>query len=137
MRNSITLIALLALPLAAPAWDQPERQAPPAWDQLDAEQREALIAPVRDRWNDEPQAREHMLRHAERWQRMTPEERRSAHRGMRRWKHMSPERQEQTRVLFRQLRALPEDERRALRERWNAMTPEQRQQWLRENRPQE
>ncbi|MDH5822149.1 DUF3106 domain-containing protein [Luteimonas sp. RD2P54] len=135
MRNPITLFALLALALlAAPAR---AGDTPPPWEQLDAAQREALIAPVRDRWNDQPEAREHMLRHAGRWQRMTPEERRSAHRGMQRWKHMSPERQEQTRILFRHLRTLPEDERGALRERWNAMTPEQRQQWLREHRPEE
>lgn len=107
---------------------------PPAWEQLTPQQRDALIAPVRDRWNDaSPPQRERMLQHGERWQRMTPEQRELARRGRHRFENMSPEQREQARALFAQMRTLGPAERDALRERWAKMTPEQRQTWLKAN----
>lgn len=126
--------ALAAAMLAAPAMAQSGQQLP-EWDQLTADQREALVSTVRDRWNDAPERRERMLHHAERWQQMTPEERRSAHHGMKRWRDMSPERREEARALYQRMRDMPAAERDALRERWKDMTPEQRRAWLQQNPP--
>jgi hypothetical protein len=61
---------------------------------------------------------------------MTPEERTRARHGIKRWQHMSPEKREQMRALYGALRTLPEAERKALRERWKTMTPEQRRAWV-------
>ena len=65
-------LPLLFLPLllacAAPAFAQ---QAPPLpeWDKLTPAQREALIAPVRERWNNTPpERRQNLLDRAQRWQ---------------------------------------------------------------------
>lgn len=124
-------LALACAPLAAQPG--PTRGELPAWEQLDAAQREALIAPVRDRWNAEPDKRTRMLRHAQRWQHMTPEQRRDAHHGMERWQDMSPEHRDEARALYRHLRALPPAERDALRAHWRTMTPEQRRSWLQDN----
>ncbi|MCD9033679.1 DUF3106 domain-containing protein [Luteimonas sp. Y-2-2-4F] len=129
-----SLFLCLAL-LAGPALAQDAAPALPAWDQLTPAQREALIAPMRERWNDEPESRAHMLRRAERWRDMSPEERQRAHRGMKRWEDMSPERRQETRALFEHMRRLPEAEQQALRERWRAMSPAERERWLREHRP--
>jgi len=42
---------------------------------------------------------------------------------------LPPEQQERLRKRFDWFRQLPEDKRRALREEWQSMTPEQRQQF--------
>jgi len=128
-------LALALATLAGPAVAQSTDAPLPEWDQLTAAQREALVAPVRARWNNEPEKRARMLRHAERWQQMTPEERERAHHGMKRWRDMSPERREEARALYHRMRHMPEEERRALRERWKEMTPEQRREWLERNPP--
>ena len=132
------LLMVLLLTAAVPALGQslPPPQPPPPpvplpdWDHLTAQQRDTLIAALRQRWNDIPEQRGRMLRHAERWQAMTPEQRRAASDGMRRYEDMSPEQRRQAKVLFEQMRALPPDQREALRQRWKAMTPQQREQWV-------
>lgn len=126
---------LLALALAlagAPVLAQ--SPALPAWENLTAQQREALIAPVRDRWNDAPPPqRERMLAHGQRWLSMTPEQRELAQRGRHRFENMTPEQREQARALFGQMRTMRPEERKALRDQWARMTPEQRQEWLKAN----
>ena len=54
--RSATAALLLALAtIALPAAAQEHGDAAlPAWDQLSAAQREALIAPLRQRWDDHP-----------------------------------------------------------------------------------
>lgn len=137
LRIATWLLALL-LPVTTAAQIAPPSKpaAPatatlPAWDQLTPEQREALIAPLRDRWNDSPQERQRMLDHARHWKSMPPEERERARRGMRRFEEMSPEQREQARAIFERTRDLSPEQRRAFRENWGKMTPEQRQEWLR------
>lgn len=117
----------------------PHRQAqnapqPPEWERLSPAQREAIVAVVRERWNSNPRERGRMLQHAERWQRMTPEQRRSAEEGKRRWDQMSPEQRKEARAAFERGRGLPPAERAELRERLKAMTPEERREWLRTHR---
>lgn len=137
IRLLTTLLLPFALALALPAAAQaPPRGEPlPAWDQLDSEQREALVAPLKQRWDDKPEGRAKMLAHARRWQQMTPEQRERARHGADRWHGMSPAEKAETRALYGKLRGLPESERRALRERWKAMTPGQRRAWAEANPP--
>lgn len=134
-RSIAAALLPLALALALPAAAQSTRaQAQlPAWEQLTDAQREALVAPVRQRWNDNPDARARMLEHAERWQQMGPEQRERARRGAERWRQLDPEKQEALRALFARMRALPEAEREALRGKWERMTPEQRRAWVKAN----
>jgi hypothetical protein len=130
------LPALLSLVLLAPAVAaaQTTAQPLPAWDQLSPQQRDQLVAPMRERWNNAtPERRAHMLEHAARWQTMTPEERARARQGHKRWSDMPPERREQARALYQHMRGLPEAERKAMVERWKAMTPEQRRAWVEAN----
>ena len=70
----------------------------PAWDQLTPAQRELLIAPVRDRWNREPEKRARFMAYAERWKSMPPPQRERARHGMQRWEGMTPEQREQARA---------------------------------------
>lgn len=128
-----TLTPLFFLLLLAPsvAFAQQPAAELPAWDQLTPQQREQLVAPVRERWNASSQdKRAHLLEHAVRWQSMTPEQRERARHGERRWRDMSPERRAQARALFEHMKTLPEAERKAMVERWKAMSPEQRKAWL-------
>lgn len=131
-------IALLSLMLLAPlafAQSAPDGATLPEWDRLTPQQREALVAPVRERWNARPEHRARMLEHAQRWRELTPEQRNRARHGVHRWQDMTPAQREEMRALYGRLRTLPEDERRALRERWKTMTPEQRRAWIDANPP--
>ena len=130
------LVILLSLAPFAGA-QSPGAGAPlPAWDQLSAEQRELLLAPVRERWNrSAPEKRAHMLEHARRWQSMSPAERERARHGMKRWRDLPPEKRDQAQALFEHTRGLPEAERKAMIERWKTMTPEQRKAWTEAHPP--
>ncbi|MEN1941845.1 DUF3106 domain-containing protein [Luteimonas sp. MJ246] len=129
-----TLSLALSLAAALPAAAQPAQDAAlPAWDGLTPAQRDALVAPVRQRWNDHPEKRAHMLSHAERWQEMDPGQRERARRGAHRWQQMDPEKREAMRALYSRMKALPEAEREALRTQWKAMTREERRAWVEAN----
>ena len=144
--RTLGFLLLLAVPAATLAQSAPKASARPeasqaatlpAWDQLTTEQREALIAPVRERWDAAPQDRARILEHARRWQSMPAEERERARRGVRRFEDMDPQQRRQARVIFMHTRGMNAEESRAFRERWSKMTPEQRQQWLQEHLPQD
>ncbi len=109
----------------------------PEWDQLTPQQREVLVAPLRDRWNSDAGSRQRMLDHAQRWKDMSPQQREQARKGMRRFERMNPEQREQARALFMRMRGMPPEQREQLRQQWKQMTPEQRQRWMDENRPPE
>lgn len=127
---TLALSTLLALAWALPAVaDTP----PPEWDQLDAAQRDVLVAPLRERWDGNPDARQKMLERAERWRELTPEQRRRAHHGMDRWKHMTPEQRENARALYSHMRSLDPQARGELRRQWKQMSPEQRRAWAQEH----
>ena len=116
----VAAILMMGLVLAAPAMAQqaaPATTSYPEWNKLTPEQRQALVDPIRSRWNDNPDMRGEMLKRAQRWQRMTPEQREAAHRGMQRWESLTPE------------------QRKAMHEQWKAMSPEQRKAWLEANGP--
>ncbi len=136
MKRHVPLILLLlALPLSALAQSPAAGTASlPAWDKLSHEQREALVAPVRERWNDAPEERARMLEHAQRWKAMSPDEREKARRGMRRFDNMPPEERERARVIFIQTRKMSPEQRKDFQQRWERMSPEQRTQWLKDNR---
>ena len=107
----------------------------PAWEQLTPAQRDLLVAPMRERWNNRPADRARMLAHAQRWQEMTPEQRQHARRGMHRWEKMDPEHRKRMRALFHEMRGMTGEQRKVLREQWHAMTPEQRKAWVAEHAP--
>ncbi|MEG3191107.1 DUF3106 domain-containing protein [Lysobacter sp. D1-1-M9] len=127
------LLALMAVGL--PGLATPPSAPLPAWEQLDQARREQLITPIRDRWNAEPDQRERMLQHAQRWREMTPEQRERAHHGMQRWHGMNREQREQMRALYAKMQGLAPEQRRALKTRWKQMTTEQRRNWVQANRP--
>ncbi len=132
----VAALALLAAFLAAPGYASDPPAAPlPAWEQLSTAQREQLIAPMRGRWNAEPEQRARMLQHARRWQQMTAEQRQEARHGMGRWEHMNPEQRNQMRALFQRMRSLAPEQRTALKQQWQQMTPEQRRAWVDANAP--
>ena len=129
-------LLIVACALAAPsAFAQSAEATLPDWEQLAPQQREALIAPVRERWNGNPGQRARMLDRAQRWRQMTPEERQRAHRGMKRWERMNPEQQQQMRAFYEHTRNMSPEQRKAEREKLRAMTPAQRREWLEQASP--
>ncbi len=106
----------------------------PNWEQLTPQQREMMIAVIRERWNSNPQQRTKMLLHAQRWKQMTPDQRRDAQSGQKRWQNMNPKQREHARILFESAKNLPPEEREALRQQLKAMTPEQRRAWFKQQR---
>jgi len=131
MLLGLLLLAGNALAQSAPA------QALPEWDKLTPQQREALISPMRDRWNADPSERPRMLERAQRWRDMTPEQRRQARKGMRRFEGMKPHQRDEARALYERMKGLPPEQRDKLRDEWKAMTPEQRREWMQKNAPRE
>jgi myosin heavy subunit len=129
-------LAQQATTAAQTAKPQAAAQSFPAWEQLTAEQREALIATVRDHWNQNPQQRTRIMNHAQRWRQLTPEQRQRAMKGRHRWDQMTPEQRAKARTMFEQRERISPEERAALREKLKAMTPEQRREWLKQHRGQ-
>ena len=111
----------------------PEGVSVPSWAELSPAQQEKL-APLRERWDQMPASRRvHALERLERrarWEAMPPEQRERLRKGARNFHDLPPELKDKARLSFQAVRALPEDERRALMTRWRAMDPEQRRAWL-------
>ena len=111
----------------------PAGVAVPAWSELTPEQQEKL-APLRERWDQMPASRRvHALERMERrarWDALSPEQRERLRHGARNFRDLPPELREKMRASMQVVRELPEDQRRELKERWRAMDPEQRRQWL-------
>lgn len=123
-----TLLALAAT--AASAQEAAPKTTLPGWEQLSPAQRELLIAPIRDRWNREPEQRERFLERAKRWGAMPDAERTSARRGMHRWENMTPEQRDSARALFHATRGMSKQDRQAFLEHWHTLSPPQRAEWL-------
>ena len=126
----LLLLASLALAPTTALAQEAKADAMPAWDQLTPAQRELLIAPVRDRWNREPEKRERFMEYAKRWKAMPQPQRERARHGMQRWEGMTPEQREQARALFHAVRGLDKDARGEFMEKWRQMTPQQRPDWV-------
>lgn len=134
MTRRFAILLLAASALTAPTLALAQDAKPdtlPAWDQLTPAQRELLIAPVRDRWNREPERRPQLLEFAKRWQSMPPPQRDRARHGMQRWETMTPEQRDQARALFHAMRGMDKDARRAFMDKWRQMTPQQQADWVR------
>jgi hypothetical protein len=134
-------------PLHAPPHGQ--AQSPPRpWQSLDADQR-AVLAPMQKDWDSlPPQRQQHMLEKAARWvklpeaqreeirqritrwQQMSPAEREDARRNMRKFKDLTDEQREQLHAAFDRFRQLPPDQREALIQKWQKLSPAERQQSL-------
>ena len=124
------LLLCLALCMAPALAQTNEKQSLPAWEQLSAADREALIAPIRERWNANPDQRARLMHHAQRWQAMTPEQRRHVRHGMKRWSHLDPEERIRARALYGEMREMTPGQRKGLRARWKAMSPAERDAWI-------
>lgn len=107
----------------------------PAWDSLTPAQRELLIAPIRERWNANPDNRSRMYQHAQRWHEMSPEQRARARHGQRRWEGMDPGKRQQMRALYQQMRGMDKAGREALRKQWQEMSDAERRAWVEAHPP--
>ena len=124
------LLAMLAPLLALAQTAAPAASALPEWDQLTPAQREALVAPLRERWNREAGERPRMLERAQRWQAMPAGQRDRARHGMHRWEGMAPQKRAQARALFHAMRGMDEAQRTSFMAQWRQMTPQQRSEWM-------
>lgn len=130
---SLVAAGTLCAQTTAPRGDHPTPM--PKWEQLTPAQQEMLLAPVRERWNDNPEERQRMFDHAQRWRTMTPEQRSRAHAGMDRWHHMDPEQRAQARVLFRKMHGMTPEQKTAFRAKWKTMSADERHAWMQDNAP--
>lgn len=123
--------AVLALALwPAFAFAQAQSAQYPEWDRLTPAQRDALIAPLRERWNSNPDERARMVERAQRWQSMPRDQRDRARHGVQRWEHMSPEKRGEARALFHAMHGMDAEQRKAFLAQWRQKTPQQRADWL-------
>ena len=102
----LAVLVLALLPALAFAQQQSTTTQYPEWDQLSQAQRDAIIAPLRERWNANPGERAKMVERANRWQAMPRDQRDRARHGMQRWEHMSPEKRNEARALYHAMRGM-------------------------------
>ena len=126
----LTILALALWPAFAFAQSAAVPNQYPEWDQLTQAQRDALVAPLRERWNRNPDERARMAERAQRWQSMPRDQRERAGHGMQRWEHMSPEQRGEARALFHAMRGLDKEQRKAFMAEWRQKTPQQKADWL-------
>ena len=126
----LTVFALSLWPVFAFAQSTTGTTQHPDWDQLTPDQRDALVAPLRERWNANPGERARMLERAKRWKTMPHDQRDRARHGMQRWEHMSPEQRNEARALFHAMRGMDKDQRNAFLAQWRQKTPQQKAEWL-------
>ena len=126
----LTFLSLALWPAFAFAQAQPASTPYPEWDQLTPEQRDALVAPLRERWNSHPDERARMVERAQRWKAMPRDQRERAGHGMQRWEHMTPEQRGEARALFHAMRGMDKDQRKAFMAQWRQKTPQQKTDWL-------
>jgi hypothetical protein len=126
----LAVFALALCPAFAFAQSQPAPSPYPEWDQLSAAQRDALVAPLRERWNSNPGERARMLERAQRWKAMPRDQRDRARHGLQRWEHMSPEKRSEARALFHAMRDMDKEQREAFLGEWRQKTPQQKTEWL-------
>ena len=126
----LLLLASLALAPTTALAQEAKADAMPAWDQLTPAQRDALIAPLRERWNRNPDERARMVERAQRWKAMPRDQRERAGHGMQRWEHMTPEQRSEARALFHAMRGMDKDQRKAFMAQWRQKTPQQKTDWL-------
>ena len=126
----LTVLALALLPALAFAQASPAAMQYPEWDKLTPAQREALVAPLRERWNSNPDERARMIERAQRWKTMPRDQRDHARHGMQRWEDMSPEQRVEARALFHAMRGMEKEQRKAFLADWRKKTPQQRAEWL-------
>src|SRR3546814_14540784 len=73
---AVVLAALMpcaAMAISPPPAEPEDTATPmPAWEQLTQAPRDAVLAPLRARWTDNPEKRGRMHRHAPRWPDLTP-----------------------------------------------------------------
>ena len=128
IRTSFLTLALW--PAFAFAQAQPTATQYPEWDQLTPTQRDALVAPLRERWNSNPDERSRMVERAQRWKTMPRDQRDRARHGMQRWEGMSPEQRGEARALFHAMRGMAKEQRKAFLADWRMKNPQQRADWL-------
>ena len=133
--NRLHPLALVLALVGGQALASEPAQVLPAWEQLTPAQREVLIAPIRERWNESPSTRARLFDHARRWQQLTPKQRAGARHGLRKWDHMDPKERDTMRALFHQMRGMDPEQRRQLRDQWRAMSAQQREDWVQAHPP--
>ncbi len=126
----LTVLALAMWPVFVFAQAQPAAASYPGWDKLTPAQRDALVAPLRERWNSNPDERARMVERAQRWKTMPRDQRDRARHGMQRWEHMSPEKRGEARALFHAMRGMDQEQRKAFLAEWRQKTAQQKGEWL-------
>lgn len=124
IRSSILALALW--PALGFAQAQSTATQYPDWDKLTPAQRDALIAPLRERWNSNPDERVRMVERAQRWKAMPRDQRDRARHGVQRWEHMSPGKRTEARALFHAMRGMDAEQRKAFLADWRQKSPQQR-----------
>jgi hypothetical protein len=129
--RTFRLLFVLTLALS-PAFAFAQAAPPPLpdWDSLTPAQRELLVAPMRERWNANPEERARMLARAQHWQAMPAAQRERARHGMQRWEGMPPHKRAEARALFHAMRGMDAQQRRDFMQAWRQKTPDARKAWL-------
>jgi hypothetical protein len=107
----------------------------PQWRELSAQQR-AVLKPLERDWSDiDATRKQKWLDIAARYPKMPPDEQGRISNRMNAWAKMTPTERGQARLNFQEARQLPRQERQAGWEAYQALTPEQKQQFATRGAP--
>ncbi len=100
------------------------------WATLPPERQSRLAAGAARLGDADPAERDDAGRRFRQWQQLTPEQRGAMREQLKEFRRMDPEEQAKVRRNFRRFRQMSPEERRHMQQRWEKLTPAQRQELL-------
>ncbi len=136
---SLALASVVAVQAAPVSQAQPPRtaveQRSPSWAALTPGQRTAL-APLQVDWDTLDAMRQSKwLEIARRWPALSTDEQQRLQRRMARWVRLTAEERSRARLQFQKIRRIDVQQRRTAWEAYQALSPEERQQWAVQGKP--
>jgi Skp family chaperone for outer membrane proteins len=119
--KALLLLALFALPAyaAGKASTKPEPKAP-TWQQLSPPQKQVL-GELESQWEQQPdKLRNSLVRVANKYPKMKPEEQARVRRRITRWASLTPEQRQAARERYKQIKKQPPEKQKEVKKKWES-----------------
>lgn len=125
MSSSLSRHKTVAVNPVAPKPSKPESKAP-SWQQLNAAQKQ-LLSELAPQWDQQPdRLRNGLVKVANKYPKMKPEEQERVRRRITRWASLTPEQREAARRRFQQIKKQPPEKQKEVKKKWEKYKAEQK-----------
>ena len=117
--KTLLLLALFALPAYAAGKPsaKPEPKAP-SWQQLSAQQKQ-ILGELESQWEQQPdRLRNNLVKVANKYPKMKPEEQERVRRRITRWASLTPEQRQAARERYKQIKKQPPEKQKEVKKKW-------------------